>query len=66
MMMLMTDVGFYAQCTKMSEDQFQRKRVKAQFLVNYFFRFLKKLNRCTKTFEFDVFKKNLPEAHMLG
>lgn len=43
-----------------------KKRVKAQFLVNYFFRFLKKLNRCTKTFEFDVFKKNLPEAHMLG
>lgn len=30
MMMLMTDVGFYAQCTKMSEDQFQRKRVRKE------------------------------------
>lgn len=24
------DVGFYAQCTKMSEDQFQRKRVRKE------------------------------------
>lgn len=43
-----------------------KKRVKAQFLVNYFFRFLKKLNRCTKTFEFDVFKKKSPWSSHVG
>lgn len=43
-----------------------KKRVKAQFLVNYFFRFLKKLNRCTKTFEFDVFKKKSSWSSHVG